>query len=196
MPEPGGGSSLMMDEFFEAGDDRFLEEVLKSRSDKKLRSFAAKWLQDTRPFARRMLLAYVDDGCDRPNHRPLVKAIFKRAEKDGDDELMGHFLVAFDRIVRRRLVTRRLSDFQSRVVTEVTELKEMPRIPRASPRTPSRPSTSPTRTASPSRRATTSSGAPGATSASWATGTPPATAAPSAPRSCATRTRRSPPARR
>src|SRR3954469_6053547 len=120
MPEPGGGSSLLMDEFFEAGDDRFLEELLKNRSAKKLRSFAARWLQDTRPFARRMLLAYVDDGCDRPNHRPLVKAIFKHAEKQGDDELLGRFLVAFDRIVRRRLVPRRHYDYRTRDVTETT----------------------------------------------------------------------------
>ena len=40
MPEPGGGSSLMIDELFEAGDDRFLEEVLKNRSDKKLKALA------------------------------------------------------------------------------------------------------------------------------------------------------------
>jgi len=133
MPGRDGGSSLLMDEFFEAGDDRFLEQVLASDSDKKLRSLAGKWLQDARPFARRMLLAYVDDGCDRANHRPLVKAIFKHAEKQGDDELMGRFLVAFDRIVRRKLVTRRRFDSQTRAITETTELKEMPGIPKASP---------------------------------------------------------------
>ena len=126
----------MIDELFEAGDDRFLEEVLKSRSDKKLRSLAGKWLQDPRPFARRMLLAYVDDGCDRPNHRPLVKAIFKHAEKAADDELMGHFLCAFDRIVRRKLIKRSRYDFQTRTTTDLYELKEMPRIPRSSPKDP------------------------------------------------------------
>ena len=85
-----------------------------------------------------MLLAYVDDGCDRPNHRPLVKAIFKRAEKAADDELMGHFLVAFDRIARRKLVKRSSYDAQSRTVTEYHELVDMPRIPRSSPKDPKR----------------------------------------------------------
>jgi len=137
MPSPGGGSSLMMDELFEAGDDRFLEEVLKSRSDKKLKSLAGKWLQDPRPFARRMLLAYVDDGCDRPNHRPLVKAIFKHAEKAADDELMGHFLCAFDRIVRRKLIKRiHHYDHQSGATIYSYKLKEMPNIPRSSPKDP------------------------------------------------------------
>lgn len=97
-------SSLLLDEHFEAGDDRFIDEVLALSSGKKLKSLAERWYKDGRPFARRTLLAYIDDGCDRPHHRPLVKALFKLAEKRGDDEVMGHFLVAFDRLVRRKLV--------------------------------------------------------------------------------------------
>ncbi|UQA64032.1 hypothetical protein E8A73_046910 [Polyangium aurulentum] len=97
-------SSLLLDEHFEAGDDRFVDEVLALSSGKKLKSLADRWFRDARPFARRTLLAYIDDGCDRPHHRPLVKALFKLAEKRRDDEVMGHFLVAFDRLVRRKLV--------------------------------------------------------------------------------------------
>jgi hypothetical protein len=111
---PPGSSTLLIDEYFEAGDDRFLAEVLASRSDKKLLSLAERWFWDPRPFARRMLLAYVDDGCDRPHHRPLVKRLFKQSEAAGDHEIMGHFMVAFDRLVRRELVQRREYDWGSR----------------------------------------------------------------------------------
>ncbi len=96
-------SSLLLDEHFEAGDDRFVDEVLSSAAGKKLKALADRWYGDGRPFARRALLRYLDDGCDRPHHRPLVKALFKLAEMAGDDEAMGHFMVAFDRLVQRRL---------------------------------------------------------------------------------------------
>jgi hypothetical protein len=99
----GSASSLLLDAYFEAGDERFVDEVLASIAGKKLRGLADRWYGDARPFARRALLRYIDDGCDRPHHRPLVKALFKLAELAGDDEAMGHFLVAFDRLVRRRL---------------------------------------------------------------------------------------------
>jgi hypothetical protein len=97
------GSSLLLDEHYEAGDERFLDELLASTAGKKLKGLAERWYKDKRPFARRMLLAYLDDGCDRPHHRPLVKALFKLAEKAGDDEAMGRFMVAFDRMVHRRM---------------------------------------------------------------------------------------------
>jgi len=99
------GSSLLLDERYEAADERFLDEALASTAGRKLKSLAPRWYEDKRPFARRMLLAYLDDGCDRPHHRPLVKALFKLAEKAGDDEAMGRFMVAFDRMVHRRMKT-------------------------------------------------------------------------------------------
>lgn len=111
-----GGSTVLIDEYWDRGDERFLAEVLASRSDKKLLSLAERWYWDPRPFARRALLAYVDDGCDRPQHRPLVKRLFKLAEAARDDELMGHFMVAFDRLVVHRLVERKRYDWQSRSV--------------------------------------------------------------------------------
>lgn len=96
-------SALLLDEYFATGDARFLEELFRSRAEKKLQSLAERWSTDERPFARQALLGYIDDGCDRPGHRALVKALFKRAEARGDDEAMGHFLVAFDRLARREL---------------------------------------------------------------------------------------------
>lgn len=96
-------SALLLDEYYEAADARFLEEILASTASKKLKAFAERWYRDRRPFARSMLLAYIADGCDRPHHRPLVKALFKLAEKASDDEVMGAFAVAFDRLGRRRM---------------------------------------------------------------------------------------------
>ena len=96
-----GTSSLLLDEAFAAGDERFFAELLASTAAKKLRAFADPWYGDVRPFARQMLLRYIDDGGDRPHHRGLVKTLFKLAELNEDDEAMGHFLVAFDRLVKR-----------------------------------------------------------------------------------------------
>ena len=56
---------------------------------------------------RRALLDYVLDGCDRYGHRMLVKALFKAAEKNGDDEVMAHFMVAFDGLSRRFMTEQR-----------------------------------------------------------------------------------------
>lgn len=99
------GSSVLLYERFEAGDPRFLDELFTLTAQGKLRAFADRWLADPRPFARQTLLRYIDDGCDRVGHRVLVKALFKRLEAAGDDEAMGHFMVAFDRLLGRRLKT-------------------------------------------------------------------------------------------
>ena len=116
-------STLLLEEYFATGDARFLEELYRSRSEKKLKSLAERWYGDERPFARQMLLGYIDDGCDRPGHRALVKALFKRAEARGDDEAMGHFLVAFDRLARRDLRKHTGWDWSTRQPTETWHLK-------------------------------------------------------------------------
>ncbi len=116
-------STLLLEEYFATGDARFLEELYQSRSEKKLQSLAERWYGDERPFARQTLLGYIDDGCDRPGHRALVKALFKRAEARGDDEAMGHFLIAFDRLTRRDLKKHTGWDGATRQPTETWVLK-------------------------------------------------------------------------
>jgi hypothetical protein len=103
--EGGGppGSALLVDAYFVAGDARFVDEVLRFRGAEKLGALAERWYLDVRPFARQALFAYIDDGCDRPDHKALVKRIFKLAEKAQDDEAIARFLVAFDRLSRRVL---------------------------------------------------------------------------------------------
>jgi hypothetical protein len=100
------GSSVLLYERFEAGDPRFLDELFTLTAQGKLRVFADRWLADERPISRQALLRYIDDGCDRRGHRVLVKALFKRLEAAGDDEAMGHFMVAFDRLLHRSLKWR------------------------------------------------------------------------------------------
>lgn len=97
------GSALLIDLYFETGDDRFLDEVLCFDGAKKLAGLAKPWFEDTRPFARRALLAYIDDGCARAEHKALVKRLFKLAEAARDDQVMAHFMVSFDRLLRRAL---------------------------------------------------------------------------------------------
>lgn len=109
---PESPSSLLLDEWFAAGDDRFLGEVCASHAAHRLGALAEKWFRDERPWARRMLLAYVDDGCDRAGHKPLVKRLYKLAEAAGDDEAMAHFLAAFDRLSRRLLISRSRSAYR------------------------------------------------------------------------------------
>lgn len=122
-------SKLLLDEYFEAGDDRFVDEVLSLDAGKKLKSLAERWYRDARPFARRTLLLYIDDGCDKPHHRPLVKNLFKLAEKANDDEAMGHFMVAFDHLIQRKLVDVEKYDWRERRQVKKRMLKGDTRHP-------------------------------------------------------------------
>ncbi|MCC6556683.1 MAG: hypothetical protein IT372_27295 [Polyangiaceae bacterium] len=123
-------SSLLLDEYFEAGDDRFVDEVIASAAGKKLKSLAERWYRDARPFARAALLRYIDDGCDRPHHRALVKQLYKLAERKGDDEVVGRFMVAFDRLLRRKLVSSPRYDRGARANVEHRHLEIETRAPR------------------------------------------------------------------
>jgi hypothetical protein len=94
----------MLEEYFEVGDPRFFDELTRCESPKKLKALAERWFPDSRPFARQAMLRYVEDGCDRPGHRAMVKTLFKLAEAGQDDLLMGRFMVAFDRLIKRKVV--------------------------------------------------------------------------------------------
>ncbi len=105
-PQPARASSaLLVGELLAEGSPRFVSE-LTSLAGKKLVSIADRWCSDERPAARRMLLDYVLGGCDRPGQRLLVKRLLAAASKREDDELMGCFLVALDRMEKRWLVER------------------------------------------------------------------------------------------
>lgn len=114
MSDTSTSSGLLLDELLEAGDERVLQELLGYRVQKRLGAIATKLMGDARPVARGVMKAYIDDGCARPGHRLFVKTLYKAAEKAGDNELMAHFAVAFDRLVQRSLVTTQQWDYAQR----------------------------------------------------------------------------------
>lgn len=99
-------SPLVLDELFAAGDERFLEHLIQFYEPKKLAAIADRWKRDTRPWARRTLLAYLEQAPASRGHETVVKRLFKHAEAQRNDELMAHFARAFDRLIRRRRATR------------------------------------------------------------------------------------------
>jgi hypothetical protein len=115
------GSWSLAEELFAREDPGFVDELRRVHFADRLGDFAARWVADPRPFARRALFDYLSRPLNCYRHEPLVKRLFKLAEKAGDDELMGAFLVAFDRIVRRvrRTVNRYKNEtFASRAAAE------------------------------------------------------------------------------
>ncbi|MBX7115156.1 MAG: hypothetical protein K1X64_12575 [Myxococcaceae bacterium] len=130
-----GASHLLINEFFAVGDERFVPEVLELRDASKLKSLGEMWVNDRRAFARTALLRYVDQGgVDKNSHRALAKLIFKTAEKNQDDELMAHLLVAFDRFANRRMVTRTQYDWNTRTTTTFTALLKEQSLVRRRPK--------------------------------------------------------------
>jgi hypothetical protein len=104
----------------------------KPQKSHPLGALARRWLEDPRPWARAQLVRYVEDGCDRPGHRTLVKRLYKGAEDRGDDELVALFLVAFDRMRRVRIRKRKVYDWTTRsVVTHDVVEPSRPRDPGA-----------------------------------------------------------------
>ncbi len=95
------GSWALVEELFARGDPKFVAEMRQVHDPERLGAFAAKWLADSRAFARQAIFEYLALPMNCYRHEPLVKRLFKLAEKAGDDELMGAFLVAFDRTIRR-----------------------------------------------------------------------------------------------
>lgn len=119
-------------ELFEREDAAFLDALLVCRAHAELGAFGRRWCQDARPWARRALLRYVNDGCDRTNHRPLVKAITHHAIRAQDDELAAHLAHAFDRLIRVRFVARSRYDWHARAMVSVHVRKhERPHYGRA-----------------------------------------------------------------
>jgi hypothetical protein len=119
------GSWPYAQELYARGDPRFVAELRRITDADRLGPFASRWYADKGPAPqgrlfdyqdqpltpRQLLLAYLDQPLNAFRHEVLVKRLFKLAEAAGDDEVMGRFLVAFDRSLRRvlkkRMVTAR-----------------------------------------------------------------------------------------
>jgi hypothetical protein len=115
-------SSLLVDAAFAAEDDQFVERARASSAPKYLAALADRWKKDPRPWARRQIFAYLELPMDRQGHHPLVKRLFKQAEAARDHELMAAFLVAFDRLVRRKRRVRQRFDLRTNKFWQEHEL--------------------------------------------------------------------------
>jgi hypothetical protein len=98
---PESPSWLLLQELLDRGDPAFVTELRKVHDAEQLGNFASRWFADPRPWARQFLFDYLDLPLNAFRHEALVKRLFKLAEKAGNDALMGRFMVAFDRSVRR-----------------------------------------------------------------------------------------------
>ena len=94
-------SSLMLEECYAAADDRFLDEWLRFSRPEFLARFIERWIADSRPWARQQLIQYLQRDLNFPGHEIVVKRLYKHFQTAGDHELLAHFMVAFDRFVRR-----------------------------------------------------------------------------------------------
>ncbi len=117
------GSWSLVEDTLRRGDPLFVRELRRITDAERLGAFAPRWYGDPRPEARRLLLDYLDQPLNAFRHEPLVKRLFKLAEAAGDDEVMGRFLVLFDRSVRRVLKDRRQS--RSQVVDTKLQAEEL-----------------------------------------------------------------------
>ena len=94
-------SSLMLEECYAAADDRFLDEWVQFSRPEFLARFIERWMTDSRPWARQQLIRYLQRDLNFPGHEVVVKRMCKNLHSTGDHELLAHFMVAFDRFVRR-----------------------------------------------------------------------------------------------
>ena len=107
-------SIIALEECFQAEDRAFLDELRRFTLPRALAPFVEKWKTDKRPWARRMIGEWLSEPLNDPGFESLVKQTFKQAEAERDDQVMGWFMVAFDRIVRRRRVKVYHYDYSTR----------------------------------------------------------------------------------
>ncbi|QEH37068.1 hypothetical protein OJF2_56530 [Aquisphaera giovannonii] len=96
-----GRDWLLIQELLERGEEEFVDRLRGFHDAEALAGFAERWYSNASTRSRELLLAYLDRPLNAYRHEPLVKRLFKLAEKARDDEVMARFLVAFDRSVRR-----------------------------------------------------------------------------------------------
>jgi hypothetical protein len=114
MSDVSGPSTILLEELFQAADDRFLVEFQRFNSYDFLLKFVDRWVRDARPWARQQIVNYTRLDWNLPGHAVVVKRLFKHFEQKNDHELLACFMVAFDRLVRRVRVTRYQYDRSTR----------------------------------------------------------------------------------
>lgn len=126
MASPGPLSSLVFAELYEAGDAAFVTRLLEARGNlRPLLGLIERWKKDRRPWARTLKVRFITDPALRPDHRVIVKRLFKQAWHDRDHELMAHFAVVADRWIRRRRAKR--FSYSAGVIETAEVLRVSPR---------------------------------------------------------------------
>jgi len=100
-PATPNSSMLILERHFASEDDRFLEEWSKIHSATLIAEFTNRWLADERPWARQQVVLYLQQDLNFSGHEIFVKRLFRHFEAARDNRMMGHLMVALDRIVRR-----------------------------------------------------------------------------------------------
>ena len=121
---PGTGEILPIS-LPESGDLAFVDALRAINDAAALAEFAGRWFDDRRPSSRHLMFEYLDRPLNAFRHEGLIKRLFKRAEAEGDDQLMARFLVLFDRSIRRASCKR--LRHQSREVATEAEARELER---------------------------------------------------------------------
>ncbi len=98
---------------FAAGESRFVDTIRGIADPDALGAFAREWYADPRPEARLLLFRYLSYPLNALRHEPLVKRLFKLADVGGDAETMAHFVAALDRVVRRRIRTKKKYTYEN-----------------------------------------------------------------------------------
>ena len=126
MPAERSISPLILAELYEAGDEAFLEHLVRHRgSFKPLLPVVEKWKKDPRPWARGLRISFARDGRLTGDNRVVFKRLFKQAWHDGDHDLMGAFMHRTDGFLRRRRATRYV--WENRTTRTVEVLRSSPR---------------------------------------------------------------------
>ena len=129
---PPVGSLLRVQQYLDDGDvEGFVDELCRVEDADSLGRYAQPLYRDPRSTARKGLLKYVLRSMRCYRHEAIVKRLFKLAEANHDDEVMGHFMVALDRSLSRVLQTRNRYDWTVgdvvRVDRIVTQSQVMPK---------------------------------------------------------------------
>ena len=66
-----------------------------------LKHFVDRWTADTRPWARIQLINYLHGSLNHPGHEVVFKHVFRNTLQNDDHELLVHFMVVLDSMVRR-----------------------------------------------------------------------------------------------
>lgn len=116
----------MLEETFAAQDERFVDSLKQFDTDQYLATFVQKWLADQRPWARQQVFVYLTGSLNLPGHEVVFKRLYKHFRAAADHEVMAHFMVALDRMVRRQICTAWHYDWSNRTSWSTQAIRAIP----------------------------------------------------------------------